>query len=72
MVRGDGGDRVSDNQSTEKTWPWMWSCIPCTSQAVGFQRRVEGREREYLIQYMNWRTTAKYIQFIYERVNARQ
>ena len=36
VVRGDDGDHVSDNRSTEGTWPWTWSCVPCTSQAIGF------------------------------------
>ena len=35
MVRGDDGDRMSDNRSTEGTWPWTWSCVPCTSWAIG-------------------------------------
>ena len=45
------GDRVSDNRSAEKTWPWMRSCVPCTSRAVGIQRRAERRETgvSYLI-----------------------
>ena len=38
------GDRVSDNRSAEKTWPWTRSCVPCTSRAVGIQRRAERRE----------------------------
>ena len=71
VVRGGDGDHANDNRSTEETWPWTRSCIPCTSQAIGFQRRVERREQEYLIQYMNSRTTAKYLQLIYERSNTR-
>ena len=45
------GDRASDNRSAEKTWPWTRSCVPCTSRAVRFQRRAEGREAgvSYLI-----------------------
>ena len=27
VVAGDDGDHVSDNQSTEKTWPWTQSCV---------------------------------------------
>ena len=37
------GDRASDNRSMEKTWPWTWSCVPCMSWALGFQRRAERR-----------------------------
>ena len=36
VIRGDDGDHMSDNRSTEGTWPWTRSCVPCTSQAVGF------------------------------------
>ena len=44
MVRGGDGDRASNNRSITRTWPWTQSCVPCTSQAVRFQRRVERRE----------------------------
>ena len=35
-LEGDDGDHVSDNRSTEGTWPWTQSCVPCTSWAVKF------------------------------------
>ena len=61
---------ITDQQ--ERLGLWTRSCVPCTSQAVGFQRRAERWERECLIQYMNWRTTVKYLQLIYEGARVRR
>ena len=36
--------RVEAKPPTGKTWPWTRSCVPCTSWAVGFQRRAERQE----------------------------
>ena len=52
-LEGNDGNRASDNRSTGKLGLWTRSCVPCTSRAVGVQRRAERQERECLSQYMN-------------------